>query len=322
MNEVYRILANYDLNVLEVKFLRHNENEVYQVNTSQGKYILRIHENKEGMQADTLFKAKDKQQMVLGEMALLEKLHLKFSESIQKPISNKNGKYVNVLENGKLATLISWAEGQGMDELEYNAQILKKVGQSLAKLHSAMRHFEIENRIDYGASCTYYAQEALKIIYEEEHISFRQMSTMNEIIKMLQAVFNDDLNQLQIVHGDLSKSNLLYNDNLSEVVPIDFSMSGLCVKAYDLASIMLHFEKNGEAQYILNAYEEASGTKLNKLQIQMCVCYQIILFVTAQNKQVYNQPWFPSALDDWCTGVMESTLKGELYSGDIGLYQA
>ena len=54
----------------------------------------------------------------------------------------------------------------------------------------------------------------------------------------------------------------------------------------------------------------------------MCVCYQIILFVTAQNKQVYNQPWFPSALDDWCTGVMESTLKGELYSGDIGLYQA
>ena len=322
MNEEYRILTNYDLNVLEVKFLRHNENKVYMVNALEGRFILRIHENKEGLRADAILKAKDRQQMILGEMGLLEKLYNNFSRDIQKPIRNKKGKYVNVLENGKLATLIFWIEGQGLDEIECDEGILNKLGDSLVKLHSVMRNFEIEGRMDYGIACACHVQEELELAYQEEYISFIQFNTMNEILKRLRALFADNSTKLQMVHGDFSKSNLLYNADSGKVVPIDFSMSGFCIKEYDLASIALHFEKNGEAQYILDAYEAASDRKPDKLQIQICVCYQIILFIVAQDKNVYYQPWFPKALDYWCTGVMESTLRGEIYSGEIGLYQA
>lgn len=326
MNEAEYILSQYEIRVREIQFLRHNENKVYAVLADEGKFILRIHENLTGMQADELIKAGNKRQLVTKEMEILDYLQNRGMSYVQKPMKNKQGEYIAFSKDGNMATLLTFIEGQAInqsdiiEEVDYDA-ILEAVGRCLAILHRKMKNVDVTMHLDYGKPCAERLMTELLKAVEKKHISETNCQIMKETLVTLMDELEKQKEQLQLVHGDLSKSNLLYNSKRKEIVPIDFSLNGICAREYDLASMALHFEKNKEADKVLEAYSRTFGEEPNWVLMQLCMAYQIIIFIAARHEVVYEQGWFAEATDYWCGEFMEKTLKGEKFSEKIGLYQ-
>lgn len=326
MSEETNILGQYDLDVSEVKFLRHNENKVYLVTASEGRYILRIHENMTGVQADGLIKAGDKRQLIEAEMELLGYLYTNYFGYGQMPLKNKSGSYVTISADGNVATILSFVEGQGLNEPALYEEVpvedvLKKFGECLAEMHAKMQRVEYDKYLNYGLPCAKRLQAELTVAKQKGYIADAHFQIMKEILDLLVLELEKHGKDLQIVHGDLSKSNLLYNQSAKVVIPIDFSMNGVCLREYDLASVMLHFERNGEAQKVLEAYEKVCERTPDRQLIQLCVCYQVIMFIAASHEAVHEQGWFGEAMNYWCEELMGKTLHGEAFCEEIGLYQ-
>lgn len=323
---VEQILNQYEIQVTKTKFLRHNENKVYMVEADGRKYILRIHENISGIQADELIKVGNKEQFVEGEMELLHHLQCHGMPYLQNPIKNKQGKYITFSKEGSIATLLTFVDGQAINQADLfdevgREEILDAVGRGLALLHREIKNVDAMMYLNYGKPCADRLQVELKKAMEKKHISEKNYHIMNDTLNLLVHELAEHAEDLQIVHGDLSKSNLLYNKNVKEIVPIDFSLNGYCVREYDLASMALHFERNNESARVLEAYCRAYGEEPNRMLIQICISYQVIMFIAARHEVVHEQGWFAEATDYWCSELMGKTLRGELFSEEIGLYQ-
>lgn len=320
-NEVAEVIGQYDLTVNKTTLIRHNENKVYKLITNKEKYVLRIHENQQNINLNALVGTMDKYRLITDEMEILEFLFVNYSDKMQKPIRNNDGNWVTRLADGRLATIITWVNGEGLDKVACDESIFCLLGRSLNDMHAALAKLKLNYRIDYGENLIGRLDNELKTAFEQKHISRHQYHSLAAVLVKIINALQNCTNQ-QIVHADLGKSNFILTTDKTALIPIDFSMSGLCIPEYDLASIALHYEKSGEKDIIISEYKKYSKNAVNDELIQLCICYQIVMFIACQHNNVWKQPWFSDAVDYWCNGIIKNSLEQTLYSEEIGLYQS
>ena len=148
MNLEQEILKEYNLNVQEVKMLRHNENMTYKVMAQEGEYVLRIHQAVEGMNLSMLISEAMPEKLIDGEMQILDMLHQNTGLGTQRPIRNRNGQFVTKRKNS-CATLLEWVPGECINKQTLEQKQAYQIGAMVAEIHHAVKGAG-NHRYSYG----------------------------------------------------------------------------------------------------------------------------------------------------------------------------
>lgn len=323
--KLLEIIHLYELGEIhDIKLIRQNENLVYKVTSSNGCYVLRIHESASAVNIDFIKNGLDSVASLNSELEILEYLSQHSFAMIQRPIRNKKSNLLTHY-NDQMISVLKWIDGESVENIVFDEHSLFEIGVVIGKIHKNLKNHSIEPRINYGVALIQSIDCELNNALKLGHIDLAQHGCMKEILDKIKVVFSDaerDGNT-QFVHADLGKSNII-RTNKGELLPIDFSMSGKCISEYDLASAYLHFEKDrqGKRNSLLDGYRTVYEGNIDEMKIQLCICYQIVIFITCQHNSIFSQPWFHDALNYWCNGVMKNTLAGKSNQDMIGIYQA
>lgn len=315
-------LNQYDLTIQKVELLRHNENMTYRVTAMEGEYVLRIHRTVEAMNLSLLQGNMCATDLVNGEMKLLEFLHEQDVLGTQTPIKNKAGCYVTKAGEYE-ATLLSWVEGECLQKTQMDVIVGRKIGQMLANLHNSLADYqdsaETVGRYSYGTDLVERLAEFCRATWKQSDIvNSTQQEIICEMLDKIREMLVDSNSDMILVHNDLGESNLLVSRN--GIVPIDFSMSGYCIREMDLASLYLHFESVELREAILKGYQEVVADSISAEKIDICIGYQLLIFICSQFQVIQSQGWFAEALEYWCEEIFYKILQGERIQGEIGLY--
>lgn len=328
MECVNKILEQYDIEAERVELLRHNENKTYRVYARGGDYVLRIHQPVDTMNLSLLRAEKSQQELIEGEMLLLAQLAVNDGLGTQLPIRNKAGSYVTRVENiyGNIyATMISWVAGACISKADFSPERAMQLGKMLAAVHNCLDSYSYntEKRYCYDAALVERLQERLHTFCGGAALPTRQYDIMEELLQRLHSFLQEEERNknMRIVHNDLGESNFIYNEN--GFIPIDFSMSGLCVREMDLASLFCHFENKELREGILQGYMAGighTGKKIEKSKIYLCIGFQLMIFLLSQYENICQAPWFSDMLGYWCEEVFQPIINGEAVEAEIGLY--
>lgn len=306
----------YNLKNCKTELIRHNENMTYKVMDENGQYVLRIHKPIEGFNLGFLRMDFNSVNLIKDEMRLLKHLTINSDLATQRVVDNIYGDSVTVLEDGTPVTMLKWIDGCTLEKVHITEEICFELGVMIAKLHSAVKGLNLHNRYPYGEKLLTRMLEEADIAFSQGHLN----STQTEIIKNTLKCICDYLSELKqrvLVHADLGKSNLIYQNG--KIIPIDFSLSGVCVPEMDLASAFSHFNDETLNDCILSGYT-SMGNLVDSKGIDVCICFQILLFVLCQHNKAAGEPWFPGKIDSWCADRFAPLISGKTPAKEIGLY--
>lgn len=217
--ELEDILADYGLGKLVVSdgVAGGSVNTHYLLNTSRGKYLLRIDEVKSELE-------------VKREIDLLLFLR-KHGFPCPQPVSDRKGRYYREL-GGKCMSLYRHIEGETgfADELSLNQ--LENLGRVLADLHLIGKGYKkgIDNRFSFDR-----VFELYRDVREKLPGYFRKIvRTLDEEMEYLRFYLEGKLPK-GIIHGDLFADNALFRgDKLAALLDFEAACRGKFV--YDLAT--------------------------------------------------------------------------------------
>lgn len=311
------ILKEYSLNVQEVKLLRHNENMTYKVLAEEGEYVLRIHQTVEGMRLSMLMGELSQEELISGEMQLLECLCQKTDLGIQRPVRNREGQLVTK-KDGICATLLEWAPGECVNKQTMDVKQAYKIGAMVAEIHNAAKLTGNIRRYSYGVDMVERMQKVCDTIAQKKEMELPIFLTIQKVLHKINELLEARDKEFVMIHNDLGESNLLCSDQ--GIIPIDFSLSGTCIREMDLASLFLHFEDKAIREAILQGYNNKTDCPASIAQIDICLGYHLLIFILSQYEMISNQGWFAEALHYWDEEVFQKILRGERIEGKIGLY--
>ncbi|WP_160688240.1 phosphotransferase [Clostridium sp. C2-6-12] len=306
-NLLIEALNSYEISQPEVEFIRHNENATYKIKDSilNKKYVLRIHKAIEDFSLEIFQDNKNVVKHVYEEINILNSIRDNTHINIQTPIKNKNGHYVTLLADGTPVTLLTWINGDTIDKVELNEDILFKLGAMVGVFH---RFSKKEWRDSENTSLYLYDKMLLKKIthklidgVELRIISWDQFEIIDHTIdEISNSIYELDLkkNLKGIVHSDLGKSNIIVSDT-GEIVPIDFGLCGISYYYMDLGSLFSHFNKPEQQKNILKGYKSIIKDQIEIKYIETFMVYQIILFIATHIEKAHKLKWFSSAIDRW-----------------------
>ncbi len=311
------ILKEYNLNVQEIKLLRHNENMTYKVVAEEGEYVLRIHQAVETMNLSMLVGDTKLEELIYGEMELLDILYKNTSLGIQKPVRNREGKLVTQ-RNGVCATLLEWAPGECVNKQAIDAKQAYQIGAVVGEIHNALKIKSSIGRYSYGVDMVERMQKVFDTILQKGETDSQIFINIQMVLDKIRELLGVHDREFVMIHNDLGESNLLCSDQ--GIVPIDFSLSGVCIREMDLASLFLHFEDKSIKEAILVGYNSKADRMANVEQIDICLGYQLLIFILSQYEIICNQGWFAEALHYWNEEVFQKIIRGERIEQGIGLY--
>lgn len=299
-------LNNYEIEQPEVEFIRRNENETYKIKDSilNKKYVLRIHKSSEYFSLDIFCNNKNIVDHIYEEINILNSIRDNTGLDVQIPIKNKNGDFVTLLTDGTPVTLLTWINGDTIDKVELNVDILFKLGAMVGELH----RFSKEWSESTSTSLYSYDKKLLKKIthklidgVELKVISWNQFEIIDQAIDEISNLIDKlDLKKKSkgIVHSDLGKSNIIVSA-AGEIIPIDFGLSGISYYYMDLGSLLSHFNKPEEQSIILKGYKSIIKDDIEIKYIETFMVFQIILFIATHIENADKLKWFSSAIDRW-----------------------
>lgn len=175
----------------------------YRVTTDQGDYILKIHDASEQ-------KFIELQQELLARVSQIKKL------TEPQVVLSKSGKSIINLPNGKIARLLTWADGKLYSEVTPGAELKLSLGKAVATIDKAIKDFdysqyqEIINR-PFGWNITQSANlvEQIKLITDE--------NLRAEVSKVFEKAITSALPTLnsfdfQLIHNDANDNNIIVSD--------------------------------------------------------------------------------------------------------------
>ena len=142
----------YDLTNPKAEFIRHNENMTYSIEDGQMKYLLRIHQEAEGLDFSTSRGNLSGESLISSEIHLLNCLSSSSNLIVQKPVKNRDNQYITRLTNGTIATVLSWINGDTLYRKELSEPIVYRIGQMVGALHQSTRALPRLNRCVYDDS--------------------------------------------------------------------------------------------------------------------------------------------------------------------------
>ena len=305
-------LAHYNITATELELLRHNENLTYRVGKD---YLLQIHVPVDGFSAEFIYEGVDRIEIYKAELSFLAHLK-KQGMQIREAVENSNGELITKLQNGTYVTVSKWLEGESLDKLEMNDEICYQIGEMLASLHEKAKGFRVSSVKTYGkqhCECTkkrIQAWENLGLSTEYSVIMQKCCDRAGEVLEKVQGEF-------QMIHGDLSASNILQTRD--GLVPIDFSFFGMGHPMYDLAVLFGNFSGLARRQKMAEGYRNAGGT-ISYEVLDACFILTLLDCLGIHYEQWSKQEWFATRMQRWHKENLEPYVQGErIYADDFYL---
>ena len=215
--ELETFLQQYDIGSLNSyeAILEGIENTNYKIITSKNTYILTIFEKRVNPNDLPFF--------------INLKNHLAKKKFVcPKPIKNKDGKYINLLNN-KYCVIISFLKGVKTSKV--NNEHCKQVGKMLALLHEDSKDFNKKrnNTMNYDQ----WKNLFLKIQKEKDNQFKIMIPNIHNELSYLKTEWPKNLPR-GIIHGDVFQDNVFFKDNQFSGL-IDFYFACNDFFAYDIA---------------------------------------------------------------------------------------
>ncbi len=317
MEKAKEVLKKYGIEANTLELLRHNENMTYRVHVAGEEYVLRIHQSVATMNLSLIRGENASKELIEGEMCLLAYLAEDKKLGTQVPVANKDGSYVTETED-VCATLLTWAEGNPLEKSAIGGIEAEQIGEAIGNVHNRLSSYEPKKRYRYDDTLAERMLDALKRAEEEKAFTPEQAEIIRSMLIELRSFLTSEKDRMILVHNDLGESNLLYQGK--RFAPIDFSMSGMCVREMDLASLYCHFEAKELREAILKGYRKIAKINVDEKKIDKCIGLQLLIFLLSQYPHIYQAPWFQDMVNYWCYEVFRKIQKGEPLEGQIGLF--
>ena len=311
-NYIQEALSHYNITASEIELLRHNENLTYRVGND---YLLQIHEPVDGFSAEFIYEGVERIEIYKTELAFLAYLKNKGMQ-IREAVKNRHGELITKLQNGTYVTVSKWLEGESLDKLELNDEIYYQIGEMLASLHQKAKGFRISPVKTYGkqhCECTKKRFTALETL----GLSTEYSAIMQKCCDRAGTVLEKSEDEFQMIHGDLSASNILKTPD--GLVPIDFSFFGMGHPMYDLAVLFGNFSGLLRRQQMAEGYRNAGGTISYEI-LDSCFILTLLDCLGIHYEQWSKQEWFAPRMQRWHKENLEPYMQGaRIYADDFYL---
>lgn len=265
-----QVLYAYQLEHADIRFIRHNENATFQVDTSDQRFLLRLHtpalHSFTGPQHGRL--------AVESELRWLNGLNRDTRLLIPRPVRTPAGAWTTAVGTEQrsviAASLLVWQAGAPFDQTApAAARHAAALGASLAHLHDYATHWIAPasfKRPVYGVEHTHtFARmlapaQRLGIASVEE--SALVAATFAEIERIIEQQPRDG-EHYGMIHGDLHAGNVLVDG--AAVKLIDFSMCGLGPYVLDVGYCLAGLKPKLHSPF-LGAYSQLRPIKVEAMR--------------------------------------------------------
>ena len=311
-NYIQEALSHYNIAASEIELLRHNENLTYRVGND---YLLQIHEPVEGFSADFIYEGVERIEIYKAELEFLAHLK-KQGMQIREAVENRHGELITKLQDGTYVTISKWLEGESLDKLDLNDEICYQIGEMLASLHQKAKGFRISPVKTYGKQHCECTKKRIKAL-ESIGLSTEYSSIMQKCCDRAGTVLEKAEDEFQMIHGDLSASNILKTPD--GLVPIDFSFFGMGHPMYDLAVLFGNFSGLLRRQQMAEGYRNAGGTISYEI-LDSCFILTLLDCLGIHYEQWSKQEWFAPRMQRWHKENLEPYMQGaRIYADDFYL---
>ena len=311
-NYIQEALSHYNITASEIELLRHNENLTYRVGND---YLLQIHEPVDGFSAEFIYEGVERIEIYKTELAFLAYLKNKGMQ-IREAVKNRHGELITKLQNGTYVTVSKWLEGESLDKLELNDEICYQIGEMLASLHQKAKGFRISPVKTYGKQHCESTKKRFTAL-ETLGLSTEYSAIMQKCCDRAGTVLEKSEDEFQMIHGDLSASNILKTPD--GLVPIDFSFFGMGHPMYDLAVLFGNFSGLLRRQQMAEGYRNAGGTISYEI-LDSCFILTLLDCLGIHYEQWSKQEWFAPRMQRWHKENLEPYMQGaRIYADDFYL---
>ncbi len=294
-------LSAYGLNGANSVLLGHSENEVYQVD---GRFVLRIHRSMEGMSLAGFTGGHSPASLRRTELAFLRHLAER-GLNVQQPVSNLHGEDVTVLPDGTPVTLLTWLEGTDLPRVdELSPETCREMGRLTHRLHRAAAGFCPAASPRYDEAHCITAMNVLTAI----PFPAEDKALFLNVLEKIRTVFSHRNDAAIMLHGDLSRSNLLATSR--GLAPIDFSLCGLGHPMFDLAILCASLQSGEQVSACKAGYAESGA--LDEEAYAAGFALGLMGMFVMRGKSLVTAPWFPNAMRRWRAQILLPYLEGRL----------
>lgn len=305
-------LGLFDLENPKYKFIRHNENIVYQVIDGNKKYVLRIHQPVEGFSLKMYQKRVKPKVFIQGEVDILEAL--KDSEiNFQRPVRNTKKKLVSFLDCGVAVTMLEWREGEPLKSLTNETSF--QMGQTLAQVHKIFKEKKDKlislKRYRYDKDLLTDIVTEINMMRAKEQLSNYYCNLLIETCATISDVIDTlDEEDFGLIHGDFERDNVIYSDKM---IPIDFSLSGYGHPYLDIGIMLCDINESKLRKQAILGYEAESDSKLSVRYLEVFYVLSVILFIACQHDRIYDKAWFGRNMERWSCTLFLPVIEGRTF---------
>lgn len=241
------VVAQYALaGPITCTLLQHGDNDTYLVQGATERYVLRVwhHDDRPQEEAE-------------AEMLLLAALAARAVPVVQ-PIQRRDGAYVQSVhapEGIRFVGLFAYAEGQPPGKAIRPDQAYR-YGKAVAQLHLAADtlpttfarpHLDLARLVDTSL-------HAITPLLAHRQHDVAYLHELGHHLKDQVAQLPQTAPAYGFCHGDLHKTNVLYDDHQDQLTIIDFDCCGYGWRAYDLAVLFWSTRQLPQAAAVRAAY--------------------------------------------------------------------
>ena len=314
-------LDRYALDHPQAELIRHNENMTYKIDGGNKRYVLRIHKPVQGF-SPGVFEGTGRAAFIKGELDILSDLGRASGLIVQRPVRGKDGGLVQMIPDGTPITLLEWVEGNTVEAVEQTPEICRDIGALAAKMHL---FFEEKaacgkeyHRYAYDQAVLSPLADRIRAANRRKFIADQQQRVILNALDEMHTRFDelDGLHRKILVHGDLSKSNMIVMAE-GGITPIDFSLSGYSHFYMDIGGLFGHITKWEDRRHILEGYEAYRSCELSVRYLEPYFALQVILFIACQYERAAGWEWFEGKLEQWSNEIFSPLAEGRTFL-DIG----
>lgn len=286
-----KVLAAYGLTDAKATLLRHNENQTWRVDGPDGRYVLRIHQPKEGMSVAAFDGGISPVELRRTEMAFLRHLAAK-GLPVQRPVPNRQGDDVTLLPGGVCATLLTWLEGEDLSSESLTPENCRALGALAYRLHAAARDFHPAAVRRYDAvHCRQTADVISGLSLPED-----DKAVLTQALDRIGSIWESRADAALMIHTDLSCGNLL--STVVGFAPIDFSLGGMGHPMFDLAVLAAAMPSAELADVCKAGYADAGGV-LDEAAYTAGFALGVIDMIALFGDNMVSADWFPDCMARW-----------------------
>ena len=306
-------LLQYGMPDAQAELIRHNENMTFRVD---GRYLLRIHQHAEGFFTASLYEGLNRAEIYRRELEFLTFLSAN-GMPVQKPCTDREGRFVTLLSDGTAATLLTWLPGRIPEKDAVDSELCFQMGELTGRLHKLACLSPKIPVLKYDSDLCCRLKRKLEQRKEEGAWDAACARNMGDALDYIAEKLREAENDMILTHSDLSLSNILITDN--GLVPIDFSLFGYCHPMMDLSSLFCSLSGLESRRAAAAGYVSAGGNICMGM-IDCCFALNILLGILMHCGRWPGEEWFPARLKRWCREVFEPLAGGEaLFSDDFYL---